>query len=77
MIYKQAFKTFEGCRKRCAFERAHAGDRGNVNFRFFPVRFRNGKPDDLAFDAAISRAGGYTYRIEKTLSDYPTDTRTL
>ena len=77
MIYKQVFRSFEGCSKRCAFERAHARDRGNVNYRFFPVRFRNGAPDHLAFDAAIARNGGYTYRIEKTLSDYPTDPRTI
>lgn len=79
MIYRQIFKSFEGCRKRCAFERAHAKDgaRGNVNARFFPVRFRNGAPDCLAFDRAIAERGGYTYRIEKTLSDYPTDPRTF
>jgi hypothetical protein len=72
-VYRQTFKTFEGCRKRCQFERAHAGDRGNVNYRFFPVRCRNGVIDVLPYDSKVT----YNYRIERTLSDDPTDPRLL
>lgn len=73
MLYRQVFKTYEGATKRIAFERAHVrdGSRGNVNYRFFVVRCRNGVPDVLPFEASIK----YDYRIEKTLRDHPTDPR--
>jgi hypothetical protein len=75
MLYQQIFKTHDGARKRAAFERFHAkdGQRGNVNYRFFVVRCVDGRPDHEAFN----RAKTYNYRIEKTLSDYPTDPRLL
>lgn len=73
MLYRQVFKTLEGASKRARFERAHAGDRGNVNYRFFPVRCRNGKPDDQPYEAGSK----YDYRIERTLRDHPTDPRLL
>lgn len=75
MLYRQIFKTHEGASKRAQFERAHVkdGQRGNVNYRFFVVRCINGKPDHNAFDSKQI----YNYRIEKTLSDYPTDPRTF
>ena len=63
MLLKQVFKTYEGARKRAAFENAH-----RVNFRFFVVRCRDGKPDGAAFDRAVK----YDYRIERTLSDHAT-----
>lgn len=73
MLYAQVFKSLANAQKRAAFENAHAkdGSRGNVNYRFFVVRCRNGKPDTLPFDRRVT----YDYRIEKTLSDYPTDPR--
>jgi len=75
MLYSQVFKTREGAEKRVAFERAHVrdGQRGNVSYRFFVVRCRDGKPDTLPFDATVR----YDWRIEKTLRDYPTDPREL
>lgn len=74
MLYRQIFKTLTGAEKRCRFERAHASDRGNVNYRFFPVRCRNdGQPDKEPYKAGYP----YWYRVEKTLRDYPSDPRTL
>jgi hypothetical protein len=81
MLYKQVFKTLEGARKRVAFERAHVrdGQRGNVNYRFFIIRcvvvadYPEGKPDG----EPIVAGRRYTYRIEKTLADHPTDPRIL
>lgn len=76
MLYKQVFKTLEGASRRAAFERAHVkdGQRGNVNYRFFTVRCReNGMPDNQPFQMGYP----YTYRVEKTLSDHPTDPRVL
>jgi hypothetical protein len=75
MLYNQVFKSLADAQKRVAFERAHVRDgrRGNVNYRFFIVRCVNGKPDGEPF-AAGKR---YDYRIEKTLSDHPTDPRML
>jgi len=76
MLYVQVFKTLEGVERRIRFERAHVHDgrRGNVNWRFFPVRCReNGQPDGEPYQAGYP----YTYRIEKTLNDHPTDPRTL
>jgi len=69
MLYKQVFKTLEGAEKRAAFERAHVrdGQRGNVNYRFFVIRCRDGVPDELPFDSKVK----YDYRIQKTLSDHP------
>ena len=69
MSLKQVFKTYEGACKRAAFENAHRQQRrDNVNFRFFVVRCRDGKPDGAAFDRAVK----YDYRIERTLSDHAT-----
>lgn len=73
MLYSQVFKTLAAVHKRVAFERAHSRDRGNVNYRFYVVRCRQGKPDALPFDRSVS----YDYRIERSLSDYPSDPRTL
>lgn len=75
MLYRQVFKSLAGAQKRVIFERAHVkdGERGNVNYRFFIVRCVAGKPDGEPFD----RRRSYDYRIEKTLSDYPSDPRTL
>ena len=74
LLYAKVFKTYEGARKRAAFERAHATGRRNVNFRFFVVRCKpDGTPDGDAFNAATR----YTYRIERTLLNHPTDPRIL
>lgn len=73
MLYRQVFKSLAGVQKRAAFERAHASDRGNVNYRFYIVRCRGGKPDILPFDRGVK----YDYRIEKSLKDYPSDPRLL
>jgi hypothetical protein len=73
MLYRQVFKTYEGARKRAAFERAHAGDRGNVNYRFYIVRCDlDGRPDGAPYHFGKR----YCYRIERSLLDHPTDPRT-
>jgi hypothetical protein len=74
MLYNQIFKSLAGAQKRVAFERAHVkdGQRAN-NYRFFIVRCIDGKPDGNPFDSRMK----YDYRIEKTLSDHPTDPRAL
>jgi hypothetical protein len=69
MLLKQVFKTLHGAQKRCTFERAHA--RGN--YRFFIVRCIKGKPDGETFTSSQK----YDYRLEKTISDHPSDPRTL
>lgn len=74
MLYKQIFKTLAGAQKRAAFERAHAGDHGNINYRFFTVRcLEDGTPDGQPYASGRK----YAYRIERTLGDHPTDPRTL
>jgi hypothetical protein len=61
MLLKQQFKTWEGARKRAAFENAHCERR----FTFLVVRCVNGEPDPNNFEPIIMDMGRYTWRLAK------------
>jgi hypothetical protein len=63
MLLVQQFKTFEGARKRAAFENAHCERR----YRYTVVRCLNGEPDTMSFDK--QRFKEYTYRLDRSV--YP------
>lgn len=61
MILVKPYLTFEGCAKKCAFERAYS-----KTHTFRPVRFLDGHQDSGEVIPQFMAAKRYTWRIEKT-----------
>jgi hypothetical protein len=59
VLLRRKFKTFDGARKRAAFESAHCGDR----WVYEPVRCIDGKPDPQPFD--VNKLRRYTWRLNR------------
>jgi hypothetical protein len=60
MILKHEFKTFEGARKRAAFENAHC----NHLFHYTIVCFRDGVPNARPFD----QTAAYKWRLNRVFN---------